>query len=113
MRVLFFIAFIFISSVSLAGEFDGKYRLNKSWDCTSVGSDGGAISIKGKKFFGVESFCAMTNPVKVRDFNATLYDLDCSGEGEKWNSRMMFMHKEGGIYIVQKGSVGKWERCIK
>ena len=65
-----------------AGQFDGKYRLNKHWDCKSVGMDGGAMEIRGGKLHGVESLCLITNPTKIRGMDAVLYDLQCSGEGE-------------------------------
>ena len=111
MRVLFFIVFVLISGVSFAGEFDGKYRLNKSWNCADVGSDGGAIMIDKGMFHGVESSCKMKKPTKVRDLDATLYDIECSGEGTTWTNRMMIMRKNGGVFILQKDSVGEWQRC--
>ena len=40
-----------------AGPFDGLYRPDypeaEGWDCRSVGSDGGALSIEGEVFKGV------------------------------------------------------------
>ncbi|PLX43828.1 MAG: hypothetical protein C0605_03590 [Hyphomicrobiales bacterium] len=94
------------------GPYDGKYRLNGSWDCRNVGVDGGAIRITGDHFEGVESSCQMTNPTTVRDMGAHLYDLMCSGEGETYSYRLMLMRADdGGLYLITKGGAVHWQKC--
>ncbi len=95
-----------------ASPYDGRYRLNSSWDCRSVGSDGGAIRIQGNSFEGVESSCQMSNPTTVRDMAAHLYDLSCSGEGETYSYRIMIMRADqGDIYLINKGNASLWQKC--
>ena len=111
MRTIIFMLLLFMVSGVHAGQFDGKYRLNKQWDCKSVGMDGGAMEIRGGKLHGVESLCLMTNPTKIRGMDAVLYDLKCSGEGETWSDRLMLLKQKNGIYHIRNGWVSKWERC--
>ena len=111
MRILIVAIGLLMASTANASQFDGIYRLNKSWDCKSIGMDGGAIEISGNTFAGVESTCSMTNPTRVRGMNAVLYDLNCSGEGETWSMRLMIMKQARGIAIISNDSIGEWQRC--
>ncbi len=95
-----------------AGPFDGKYRYNEHWDCSKLGQDGGAISISDTTYIGVEQRCTLTNPVKVRGMNATLYDAQCSAEGDSYQSRIMLLKSTSEkLYIVNEGSVSIWQKC--
>ncbi len=97
---------------ALAGPYDGKYRYNDSWNCRDVGSDGGAIRIGKGTFEGVENHCTMSEPVAVRGLDATLYDLNCSGEGKTWRNRIMLMRQDDGtLLIVSEGVSHVWNRC--
>jgi hypothetical protein len=111
MRIMIATTIALIATIANASQFDGKYRLNQHWDCKIVGMDGGAIRISGTKFEEVESSCSMTRPTKVRDMDAVLYDLNCSGEGETWSERVMIMKQQNGIAIIRRGSVGEWQLC--
>ncbi len=112
MKTLIILLSLLAANTAMASGLDGKYRFNGQWDCKSIGMDGGAIAITGNIFTGVESSCKMKNPVKVRDMKATLYDLECSGEGEKWTTRAMFMRHDEGLVIIRPGTAGTlWQRC--
>jgi hypothetical protein len=103
-----------VSATSLAaGPFDGLYRPDgaDTWDCTSVGSDGGALAVQGEVYYGVESMCTLTNPVAVNGMSAILYDALCNGEGETWSRRMMFMPVEDGLAVISDGFVSQLKRC--
>ncbi|MFN3991313.1 MAG: hypothetical protein ACK4IU_00210 [Tabrizicola flagellatus] len=108
---------VFLLAVSAgavaAGPFDGVYRPDgaDSWDCRTVGSDGGALMIRDGQFHGVESLCRLTNPVEVRGMSAVLYDAECDGEGESYSYRMMLMRVPEGLAMVQDGHVSLLERC--
>ncbi len=112
MKVLIILLLLLAPGAAMASGLDGKYRMNEQWDCKSIGMDGGAIAINGNIFTGVESSCKMKNPVKLRDMNATLYDLECGGEGENWTTRAMFMRHDEGLIIIWPGTTGTiWQRC--
>ena len=95
-----------------AQDFDGLYRpAGSDWDCRSVGSDGGALSVRDGVLYGVESACSLTNPTRVNGMNAMLFDAECSGEGETYSYRVMLMQIAGGLAVIQDGSVSELERC--
>lgn len=93
--------------------WDGTYRLSEGADCERVGEEGGALRIEGGVLTGVESVCRMTDPVDVLDLDATLYVLECRGEGQTWSERAMLMEAaEGdGIFILWRGYAFRYERC--
>jgi hypothetical protein len=93
--------------------WDGTYRLSEGADCERVGEEGGALRIEDGVLTGVESICRMTDPVDVLDLDATLYDLECRGEGQTWSERAMLMEAaEGdGIFILWRGYAFRYERC--
>lgn len=97
-----------LPSAVVAGPYDGIYRLDypgaaESWDCRTVGMDGGALAVRDGRFLGIENICTLTNPVQVRGMAATLYDAECSGEGEVYSKRMMLMKTPDGIAVVEDG----------
>lgn len=97
-----------------AGPFDGTYRQNANAECGLVGSDGGALRIAGGIFYGVEMQCRMSRPVDVVDMDATLYTMECSGEGQQWTERALLMksaENEGGLIMVWNGYAFKYSRC--
>ena len=100
---------------AVAGPFDGLFRPNydwaESWDCKSVGRDGGAMAIDGEKVWGIDNPCTLSDPVEVRGMSAVLYDLTCAGEGEPYSERAMIMAHPFGVYVVTDGLVLDWLRC--
>ena len=106
-------ATLWVSGAS-AGEYDGIYRQSADADCTLVGQDGGALKIADSVFSGVDSQCTMSRPVKVRDMNATLFDMVCSGEGTNWVERALFMTAvDGGLIMAWNGYAFKYDRCTE
>ena len=92
-------------------SLDGLYRpAGSSWDCTSVGSDGGAMAIRDGVFHGVESACTLTRPTPVNGMNAVLFDAECTGEGETYGFRVMFMPVEERLAMIQDGAISELER---
>ena len=97
------------------GPFEGLYRPNfdatRSWDCQTIGIDGGALAVQGDRLRGIETECALSDPVEVRGMAAVLYDAACSGEGETNAERVMLMTHAYGIYVIRDGIVADWLRC--
>ncbi|MCC5985881.1 MAG: hypothetical protein JJU42_16110 [Rhodobacteraceae bacterium] len=96
--------------------FDGLYRPGPewggdSWDCETVGMDGGAIAVQGDRFIGVENFCTLSDPVDVRGMDAVLYDATCEGEGETYTYRMMLHRTFDGIAVISEGVASNLIRC--
>lgn len=104
-----------LAGPALAGPFDGIYRPDQpfaeNWDCQSVGQDGGALSVQGDIYTGVENQCRLTNPVQVTGMDAVLYDAECAGEGETYSYRLMLMRLPDGIAVIQDGSVNELLTC--
>ncbi len=99
-----------------AGPYDGRYRPEQesgdTWDCKSIGIDGGAILITSGTFFAVGSRCALRNPVNVEGMDATLYDAICRAEADPWQRRIMIMKTGTGIAVLQKGAhISFLRRC--
>ena len=104
--------------VAIAGPalaFDGLYRPDfewaETWDCNTVGMDGGAVAVRGSEFIGVENFCELTDPVNVRGMDAVLYDAICEGEGETYTLRMMLHRTFRGIAVISEGVAANFVRC--
>jgi hypothetical protein len=93
--------------------WDGTYRLSPDADCDRVGEEGGALRIAEGELTGVDSRCRMTDPVDVLDLDATLYVMECEGEGQEWTERAMLMDAaEGdGIFLLWRGYAFRYERC--
>lgn len=106
-------ALVLCPAVVLAGPFDGVYRQTANADCALVGVDGGSLKIESNIFYGVEVECRMTSPVDIADMDATLYEMQCSGEGETWTERAMLMPdaEEPGIYMIWSGYAFRYDRC--
>ena len=56
--------------------------------------------IKNDSWEQCESTCTIGNPVKIRDMNATLYDLVCEGDWGKRSGRIMFRRAEGSGEVI-------------
>ena len=93
--------------------WDGTYRLSKDADCDRVGEEGGALRIEEGVLTGVGSTCRMTEPVDVLDLGATLYMMQCEGEGQEWTERAMVMNtaEEDGIFLIWRGYAFRYDRC--
>ncbi|TNC49827.1 hypothetical protein FHG66_09945 [Rubellimicrobium rubrum] len=96
--------------LAAALPWDGRYRLSAEANCSD---EAGVLRIAEGVLHGVESTCRMTDPVDVLDLDATLYVMECSGEGETWTERAMLMDAaEGdGIYLMWRGYAFRYDRC--
>ncbi|MEO9822125.1 MAG: hypothetical protein ABJ370_21575 [Paracoccaceae bacterium] len=112
--VFFLLPFTATSALAL-GEYDGIYKpaadWANDWDCKRLGQDGGAMAVINNQFIGVERACRLSNPVNVRDIDATLFDADCSAEGKGMTERMMLMEMSDGIAVLTNGSVVLLKQC--
>jgi hypothetical protein len=97
----------------MAGPFDGVYKQTANAECSLVGVDGGALKIEENIFYGVEVECRMTSPIDILDMDATLYDMQCTGEGSTWTERAMLMRdaEDEGIYMIWDGYAFRYDRC--
>lgn len=112
-RPLLLAALLAVPSLGRALPWDGTYRLSERADCEAVGEEGGALRIEEGVLTGVDSSCRMTEPVDVLDLDATLYVMQCEGEGEAWSERAMLMETaEGdGIFLLWRGYAFRYDRC--
>ncbi len=111
----FFVAVALIPSLVSATPYDGVYKPIADSDCAVIGEDGGALQIKDGIFYGVEVQCRMTRPVNVVDMDATLYNMQCSGEGQNWTERAMVMRHSNGddIIMLWDGYAFVYEACAQ
>ena len=108
------LALLFLPAALGATPYDGVYKQAANSDCALVGVDGGAVEIREGIFYGVDSECRMTRPVNVVNMAATLYTMQCSGEGSVWTERAMIMaaaEAEGAIIMVWNGYAFQYDRC--
>ncbi len=103
----------FLPAALWASPYDGVYKQTANAECALVGVDGGSLKIEGDIFYGVEVECHMINPVEVEDMNATIYEMQCSGEAEAWTERAIMMpDAQGtGLYMIWSGYAFRYERC--
>ena len=111
---VFLLPFMATSAFAL-GEYEGIYRpaaeWADNWDCKRLGQDGGAMAVIDNQFVGIGRACRLSNPVNVRDIDATLFDADCSAEGNGMTERMMLMEMTDGIAVLTNGSVILLRQC--
>lgn len=98
---------------AFALPWDGTYRPSPDADCARVGEEGGALRIAEGALHGIEATCEMTAPVDIVDMEATIYTMDCTGEGERWTERAIFMKAAEGdaIFVIWNGYAFRYERC--
>ncbi len=111
----FLLAATLAPSFASALPWDGTYRLGEDADCDRVGEEGGSLRIEEGVLQGVESTCRMTDAVDVLDLDATLYVMECEGEGQSWTERAMLMKAAEGdaIFLAWRGYVFRYDRCPK
>ena len=101
------LAFTLVVITTPALAIDGLYRPNADWadgwDCTNIGSDGGAIAIRNSQFLGVEIVCDLDNPVTVRDMDGVLFDASCTAEGVESSARMLILDTPEGVMVIRRG----------
>ncbi len=102
-----------LPAAAFANPYDGVYKQTANAECALVGVDGGSLKIEDNIFYGVEVECRMSNPVDVDQMDATLYEMQCSGEGESWTERAMLMAdaEDTGLYMVWNGYAFRYDRC--
>ncbi len=108
-----FLVFCLIPTLAAATPYDGVYKQTANADCALVGVDGAALEIRDGIFYGVEVQCRMARPVNVVDMNATLYDMQCSGEGQTWTERALVMQRAEaeGIIMMWDGYAFAYDVC--
>ncbi len=113
MTIRFITALAIWPGLLAAGPYDGVYKQVANTDCSLVGVDGGSVKIQDEIFYGVEMECRMTLPVDVNNMEATLYTMECSGEGQTWSERLMLMQdaQQDGIIMIWDGYVFRYDRC--
>ncbi|MBF9059592.1 hypothetical protein HKCCSP123_10405 [Rhodobacterales bacterium HKCCSP123] len=114
LTLTFAVAVAAAGSPVLAQGFDGQYQVGA---CTRDVSDG-RMSIEGGSIRFWESACTLTNPVGVRDMgDATLFDAQCSGEGETWSYRLLIMSggsvavPEADLILLNETGAIAYQRC--
>jgi len=105
-----------MASATWAGPYDGRYRPDHpsgdSWDCKSIGKEGGAVLLTSNIFFALGSRCTLRDPVAVSGMEATLYNAICRSDGAPWHRRIMIMRTDTGIAVIQKGArMSKLRKC--
>ncbi|MBQ1202696.1 MAG: hypothetical protein IIX61_02645 [Loktanella sp.] len=113
LRVLAVCSALLFPAIVASGPYDGVYRQTANAECALIGANGGSIRIASGIFYGVDMQCRMTRPVDVSGMNATLYTMDCTGEGEQWTERAMLMPTpdQNGLYMIWDGYVFVYSLC--
>jgi hypothetical protein len=116
MRAAGLLAGLLVAAGAATGQtspYDGDWTIGNPAAC-AVGTDSVnfAFRIGDGLLRGVESACRMTNPVAVRDLGATLYDMECQGEGDSWTYRnFLMLDREGALVMINDGYVSILSRC--
>ena len=103
-----------VAAQSLLDRVQGLYYPpgQGSWDCATLGMDGGAVGIRGDTLHGVENACQLTNAFPIPGMDAMMFDLACSGEGTTYDGgKVILVPTEGGLGLVRDGFVNTWLRC--
>lgn len=101
------------AATAQTGPYDGDWTIGDPAAC-AVGMDNTnfAFRIADGQIRGVESACRMTNPVEIRGLGATLFDMECAGEGESWSYRNFLMiDRQGDLIMINDGDVSILSRC--
>lgn len=96
-----------LGMILAAGQAGAQSRYDGAWTFLDIASCNPAsdsvVRIAGDRIGYWESGCTLSNPVAVTGLDATLYDADCAGEGETWQTRMMLMlTPEGQLLHVNR-----------
>lgn len=95
-----------------AQSLDGLYQPSGlSWSCSpdQVGMDGGALSIQGGVYNGVENRCDLTAPIETGD--GTRFTAVCSAEGSTYEEPILISPTHNGVSIERGGQTAYWTRC--
>ena len=107
MRYAALLAAIPFAAAHAAGPFEGVFRPNHDsaahWNCTDIGMANGAISIQDNVLIATETYCELTDPVRVNGMNAVLYNGICASEGTEYSERIMLMKNDHGVYVIWHG----------
>ncbi len=73
------------------------------------------IPIGSGTYGACDSSCTLTNPVAIRDMEATLYDEVCEGDWGSNSIRTMFVSQSYGerMFAIDDFSIIELERCRK
>ena len=90
----------------------------RGWCYPADACMGAPIPIGSGTYETCEETCTLTNPVAVRDMEATLYDEVCNASwleiGETITNRIMFIKQTSDrtrMFEVRKSWIGELERC--
>ncbi len=110
---LTFLVTALVPTLAQSEPYDGVYKQTANADCGLIGVDGGSLRIADNIFYGVEVECRMSNPTSVEGMDATLYDMQCFGEGETWTERALLMPDadDSGLYMIWDGYAFRYDRC--
>lgn len=106
---------VFFGFVSLSGPANAQDL--RGWCYPADACMGAPIPIGSGTYETCEETCTLTNPVAVRDMEATLYDGVCRGDwmqGGSITTRVMFLKQtsiETRMFSISDYSVTELERC--
>ena len=105
MRYIFKAIFvcIFLVSPAFAQSFYVGDWAYPGGSCVFDHSASGAIRFSETTFWGTETECDLTNPVKIRDMDGILFDAVCEGEGMKYTERMLLLQEYNGSLTTHSG----------
>ncbi|MBF9032326.1 hypothetical protein HKCCE3408_18150 [Rhodobacterales bacterium HKCCE3408] len=92
----------------------GRYDADPGTDIACTQYSNGAVDVTPDSLGYYESSCSLSDPVDVRGMDgATLYDAQCTGEGQSWTTRVMLMPglEEDSIVIVLPGYATTYGLC--
>lgn len=95
-----------------AQSLDGLYQPSgTSWTCSpdQIGIEGGALSIQGGVFNGVENRCDLTEPIDTG--NGTRFTAVCSAEGSTYEEAILISPTRNGVSIERGDHTAYWTRC--
>ena len=83
-----------------------------SWDCATLGMEGGAVGVQGTTLHGVENACDLTDAFPIPGMDAMMFDLTCAAEGTTYDGgKVILVPASDGLGLVWDGFVTFWQRC--
>lgn len=80
--------------------------------CDAQNTDAVPLHISGNRIAFYESSCELTAPENIRGIYGQLFDVLCSGEGEQWSYRGLFILNEDGTMVYHRdGRTDIYNRC--